>query len=78
MIGSFSTGFGNPASVVRANRLLPEQLDELVPDLLDRFDIPGATIALVQGGTVSWTNAYGLADVESNTVVGLISIDLTP
>lgn len=66
MIGSFSTGFGNPAGVVRANRLLPEQLDELVPDLLDRFDIPGATIALVQGGTVSWTNAYGYADVDSN------------
>lgn len=66
MIGSISTRIGNSPSVVAANTSLVEQLDELVPNLLDRFDIPGATIALIQRGTVSWTNAYGYADLESN------------
>ena len=36
-------------------------LDERVPDLLDRYDVPGASIALVTEGGVTWRGAYGSA-----------------
>jgi CubicO group peptidase (beta-lactamase class C family) len=37
-------------------------LDERLPRLMDRYDVPGATLALVQRGEVAWTGAYGYAD----------------
>lgn len=41
-------------------------LDDRAPTLLDRYDIPGATVAVVTDGDVSWTGAYGDADRETD------------
>lgn len=40
-------------------------LDERIPALMKAYDIPGATIALVQKGRMTWSGAYGYADRES-------------
>lgn len=45
---------------------LPSVLDDRVPTLLDRYDVPGMAIAVVTDGEVSWTGAYGDADREPN------------
>jgi CubicO group peptidase (beta-lactamase class C family) len=39
-------------------------LDKHIPALMDRYDIPGSSIALVKGGKIAWLNAYGYADLE--------------
>ncbi len=41
---------------------LSTHLDERVPGLLDRYDVPGASIALIENGEVTWSGAYGSAD----------------
>jgi CubicO group peptidase (beta-lactamase class C family) len=40
-------------------------LDQQVPILLNRYKIPGVSLALVKDGEVAWTGAYGFADLES-------------
>lgn len=37
-------------------------LEERVPGLLERYEIPGASLALVEDGEVVWADAYGEAD----------------
>ena len=32
---------------------------------MDRFDIPGVAVGLIEDGDVAWTNAYGYADLDS-------------
>lgn len=51
-------GPGDPLEAFTAH------LDERVPRLMDRYDVPGATLALVQRGEVVWSGAYGYADRE--------------
>lgn len=36
-----------------------------IPELMGRYDIPGAGIALIKKGRVVWSEAYGYADIES-------------
>jgi CubicO group peptidase (beta-lactamase class C family) len=43
---------------------LPAYYDERLPELLERYDVPGATVALVEDGDVTWTAAFGEADRE--------------
>jgi CubicO group peptidase (beta-lactamase class C family) len=40
-------------------------LDKLVPALMDFYDIPGSSIALVKEGKLVWSEAYGIADVQT-------------
>ena len=40
------------------------QLDERLPRLMDRYDVPGVNLALVHDGELAWTGAYGDADRE--------------
>jgi CubicO group peptidase (beta-lactamase class C family) len=40
-------------------------LDKQVPALMDFYDIPGSSIALVKEGKLVWSKAYGLADVQT-------------
>lgn len=40
-------------------------LDKRIPALMKQYKIPGCSIALVQDGEISWTEAYGYADLES-------------
>lgn len=41
------------------------QLDRYIPSLMRLYDIPGLSIALVRGGEVSWSEAYGYADLAA-------------
>ncbi|WP_233710812.1 serine hydrolase domain-containing protein [Natronococcus pandeyae] len=45
-----------------ADESLSTHLDEHVPNLLDRYDVPGASIALIEDGEVTRSGAYGSAD----------------
>lgn len=40
-------------------------LNRRIPRLMDRYDIPGVTIALVQKGKTVWVEAYGYADTAT-------------
>src|SRR5690554_4260419 len=40
-------------------------LDNQIPALMDFYDIPGSSIALVKEGKLAWSKAYGSADVEN-------------
>lgn len=53
---------------------LPADLEERVPALLERYDVPGASIALVQDGDLTWTGAFG----EANPEDGRETTDDTP
>lgn len=44
-------------------------LDEHVPELLSLYDIPGASIALIKNGEVTWSGQYGYQDVEEGKPV---------
>ncbi len=46
-----------------------EELTSLVTKLLQRYDVPGAAVAVVNNGTVAWTLGFGLADVENRVPV---------
>jgi len=41
-------------------------LNSRVPELMQDYDIPGVTIALVKDGRIAWSAAYGYADVEKD------------
>jgi CubicO group peptidase (beta-lactamase class C family) len=41
-----------------------DHVGALVATSMRRHDVPGVAVALVRGGTVAWTEAYGFADLE--------------
>lgn len=45
---------------------LASVLDDRVPTLLNRYDVPGVAVAVITRGEVSWANAYGDTDRETN------------
>jgi CubicO group peptidase (beta-lactamase class C family) len=47
------------------NLFIPE-LDGLAADVMADWKVPGAALAVVQGGQVVLTRAYGQRDVEAN------------
>ncbi len=42
-----------------------EALDEALPALLSRYQVPGAVVSFIDDGEVVWTRAYGMANVEA-------------
>lgn len=60
-VGGLSWQFGSAMRDGSSDELLSTHLDERVPELLDRYDVPGASIALIKDGEVTWTGAYGSA-----------------
>ncbi len=42
-------------------------LEERIPQLMHRFDIPGVTIGLVEKGETVWTAAFGYADLKTES-----------
>ena len=60
--GALSGQFGPARRVGSSDDSLPTHLDDRMPELLDRYDVTGASIALVEGGEVTWSGAYGSAD----------------
>ncbi|RQG95645.1 serine hydrolase domain-containing protein [Natrarchaeobius oligotrophus] len=61
--GGLSGQFGSTRNTAESGKSTPTYLDRRVPDLLDRYDVPGASIALVEDGEVTWSGAYGTADL---------------
>jgi CubicO group peptidase (beta-lactamase class C family) len=48
---------------------LSARFDRELPELLAYYNVPGASLALVQDGQVAWAQGYGLADIAANTPV---------
>jgi CubicO group peptidase (beta-lactamase class C family) len=48
---------------------LAHTLDGISPGLLREFAAPGAAVALIENGEITWTHGYGVADVTSRTAV---------
>lgn len=53
------------AEIPRTLEGFTARLDRRVPTLMRAYSIPGVSIALVQGGQVTWTKAYGYADLAA-------------
>lgn len=43
------------------------QLGQQIPRWMDKYEVPGLTIAVIEKGMVSWSNAYGLANLKEQT-----------
>jgi CubicO group peptidase (beta-lactamase class C family) len=54
-----------PAAPATSTSGLADHLDERLPVLLERYQVPGAAIALIRAGEVAWVGAYGVADSGS-------------
>ena len=46
------------------------EFDRELPRLLERYDVPGAAVALVRDGEPVWSGGYGYADLDSREPVG--------
>jgi CubicO group peptidase (beta-lactamase class C family) len=60
-------GSGNvhkPIPPTHSLALFTAHLDARIPSLLKRYDVPGASLALVRGGELVWAGAYGYADTQ--------------
>lgn len=44
-----------------------EQLDLKIPVWMERFEVPGISIAMIENGELTWYDAYGFADLEKRT-----------
>lgn len=54
-----------PAACGQQLNTFTEKLDRLVPQLLEKYDVPGTAVALARKGEVVWAEGYGLADEKS-------------
>jgi CubicO group peptidase (beta-lactamase class C family) len=43
--------------------------DRRIPQLLEKYSIPGVSMALVRNGQLVWSNAYGYADLEQRRIM---------
>ena len=57
--------FEEPASVASLSRAL----DDVVPEALRRYGVPGASVAVVRSGLVAYARGYGVADAARRTAV---------
>ena len=60
-------GRGSAPETVRASPVdtlgaVPAALQRRMPELMRHYEVPGATVALVRDGRVTWVGAYGVAD----------------
>jgi CubicO group peptidase (beta-lactamase class C family) len=46
---------------------IQELLDQRIPGWMERYDVPGVSIALVSSGELTWSNGYGFANLEKQT-----------
>ena len=65
VLGIALSGCAGPSAEPSASLdTFTDHLDARLPALMDRYDVPGATLALVRAGEPVWTGAYGWADRE--------------
>jgi CubicO group peptidase (beta-lactamase class C family) len=60
---------GQAASVAgrRPQSKVQDELRKLIPDLMRRYKVPGLSLALVQDHEITWAEAFGLRDKETNS-----------
>lgn len=54
---------------------LTEHLDARVPAAMEIYGVPGVSIGLIDGGEIVWSNAYGWADVASQTPMAVQTVN---
>jgi CubicO group peptidase (beta-lactamase class C family) len=54
---------------VRVTNSLPENLDTLVREAMEEWQVPGLALAVTRDGEPDWVKAYGLRDVEAGLPV---------
>ena len=42
-----------------------QKMDQRIPGWMERYQVPGVSIALIKNGEVSWTDAFGFADLNN-------------
>lgn len=57
------------AQAVTLDEAMLSELDAYITQALDRFEIPGAAVGVVQNGQVIFMKTYGVADNQTNTPV---------
>src|SRR5258708_37198492 len=74
------SGYSTP--VARGNDAIAN-LDAFITKALKEYQVPGAAVAVVQGGKVIWLKGYGVRDVtkpgavDENTIFQLASVTQT-
>jgi CubicO group peptidase (beta-lactamase class C family) len=61
--------FHSHSQQIPATKSAIARLEKDIPRLLKEADVPGMSIALVRGGRLVWSGAFGLANTEANIVV---------
>jgi CubicO group peptidase (beta-lactamase class C family) len=56
-----------PQTVVRGREPAPATIAQR----MERYRVPGVSIAIIHDGKIEWARSYGLADVESKRIVSL-------
>lgn len=67
-VAAFCLLIGGVFTLAQAQRLSPEktkQIEALISAEMAKQKIPGLSVAVVKGKQVSWSNGFGLADVEN-------------
>jgi CubicO group peptidase (beta-lactamase class C family) len=54
---------------VRVTNSVPENLDTLVREAMEEWQVPGLALAVTRDGEPDWVKAYGLRDVEAGLPV---------
>jgi CubicO group peptidase (beta-lactamase class C family) len=71
IFGGTPAGFGQNAtnkltqSGNRSTRVFITKIESTLPGSLDEYSVPGATVALIRGGKVVWTEGFGFADLSA-------------
>ncbi len=48
---------------------IPSILNDKIEDLLNKYHIPGASIAIANNGTIIWSKGFGMADIATRRLV---------
>jgi CubicO group peptidase (beta-lactamase class C family) len=57
----------NPTKVENTSAVNLSGIDERVTALMTTANVPGFTLAVIEGGTVVYSKAYGMADTAKRT-----------
>ena len=56
-------------SLAAQHSAVEDALKERLPELMEKAEIPGLQVALIENGVISWTGSFGVADVDSGVSV---------
>src|SRR5688500_6847083 len=64
-LASAAPGYARESPPARIGRETVESVERLLVETMTRNRIPGLSVAIVLDGTLTWSNGYGLADIEN-------------